>query len=33
MVPTSAIASLLAQLLIGGVTSVGFLLDVRNEEY
>ena len=33
IVRTSAIASLVAQLLIGGVTSVGFLLDVKNEQY
>ena len=32
LVRTSAIASLVAQLLIGAVTSVGFFLDVKNEQ-
>ena len=33
IVRTSAIASLVAQLLIGAVTSVGFFVDVKNTQY
>lgn len=33
IVRTSAIASLVAQLLIGAVTSVGFFVDVKNARY